>query len=253
MVVNDVGFLSPTAAHLLHRPGSRRSFECSLPLPCILKINGGHATQEMEVCSRHNVYGIKSEDTNSRGLLSLFKVTQVNQQANPYTPPTRPGDSSDLSPGKTSGGVDAVLLSAIGLVWAAYFLQGMPIIGTIIFASIAVALGLAGHLLYRKWLSSRLTVVGVVLLFFNGIILVASFKSPWGVFRTFAEINLMPLELTTYVVSGRDLFFATTCFGLTILMTPAHMIQPRWQTAILSALGISMWYGTTLLLMMHAG
>jgi hypothetical protein len=67
------------------------------------------------------------------------------------------------------------------------------------------------------------------------------------------EIVISPLELMSYETSPRDIIFWLVVVLGTVMFTPAHAIRPSLPSAIITALGIAIWYGVSIMMMAYGG
>ena len=150
------------------------------------------------------------------------------------------------------------ILTAVSAVCVWIFGEITPVEMAVI-AGIAVTAGLVGHVVYTKWLPWRVTVIATVLLVYNALLgtqLLFSTGSGTPMLARLAflfEIVISPLELMSYATSPRDIIFWLVVVLGTVIFTPAHAIRPSLPSAIITALGIAIWYGVSIMMMAYGG
>ena len=102
---------------------------------------------------------------------------------------------TDVNRSKTQFSLRAlVVLTAAVALWFWIFRE-MPLEGIAVFAGVALTAGIAGHVVYAKWLPWRGTVMTTVLLLYNAILgvqlLLSDHGGPWFLI----EIVVFPLEM----------------------------------------------------------
>jgi hypothetical protein len=166
---------------------------------------------------------------------------------------------TDMNKSKTQFSLRATAtLTAAIAVWVAIFRE-MPPTELAILTGIAVAAGLAGHVVYARWLPWRVTVIATVLLIYNGLLgtqllLQTGSGEPW--FRRLAflfELLVFPAEMAIRARAPRDILLMIAIVLGTLIFTAAHSIRPSLPSAIITALGIAIWYGAAMMIMASAG
>ncbi|MCA9176197.1 MAG: hypothetical protein KDB14_17040 [Planctomycetales bacterium] len=153
-------------------------------------------------------------------------------------------------------------LTAAAAVWVWHFREAEPAaIATFSFA--AVTAGIIGHFVDKYWNLYALSALVAVLLVYNGALLaLALFEGAADPLGALIQVLVAPAEMlkwqldsiaTNRVTSNRDTVFLLVMLLGTLLFTPAHWIRPSLPTAIITALGVGLWYGTSILILSHAG
>lgn len=151
-----------------------------------------------------------------------------------------------------------VVLTAASAVWVAIFRE-MPPTELAIVTGIAVAAGIAGHVVYVRWLPWRVTVIATVLLIYNTLLgaqllLHSGSGEPWFRRLDFLfELLLLPAEMAIRARAPRDILLMLAIVLGTLIFTAAHSIRPSLPTATITALGIAIWYGGAMMIMASAG
>lgn len=152
----------------------------------------------------------------------------------------------------------SVVLTAASAFWLWIFREMSPV-EIVVFAGIALTAGLVGHVVYAFWLPSRVTVIGTVLLLYNAILgaqllLQSGSAGPWFArLAVLFEIVVLPAELMRNATSPRDIVFSLAMVVGTLIFTAAHSIRPSLPTAIITAMGIAIWYGSSIMSMIYGG
>lgn len=151
-----------------------------------------------------------------------------------------------------------IVLTAAFAVWVWIF-GDLPPIYLAVFTGIAVAAGIVAHFLYSFWLPWRVTVMAAVLLIYNSIlvaliVLQSNSSNPISdCFELLVDVVISPVEMLIRAKTLRqNLFCLAILFG-TLFFTPAHSLRPSFPSALVTALGIGIWYAAGLLMLMYAG
>ncbi len=150
------------------------------------------------------------------------------------------------------------ILIAVSAVWVWIFKDITPFEMAVV-AGTAVTTGLLGHIVYTYLLPTRVTVIATVLLVYNALLgaqllLVPSSGTPTLMRLAFLfDILVSPLEMMTYATAPRDIMFWLAMVLGTLIFTPAHAIRPCLPSAIITALGIAIWYGVSIMMMAYGG
>ena len=150
------------------------------------------------------------------------------------------------------------MLTAVSAVWVWIFREITPVEMAVI-AGIAVTAGLVGHIVYTYWLPWRVTVIATVLLLYNALLgvlsLLESSSGPPSLARleVLFAVVVWPLEMMRYATAPRDIMFWLVMVLATLIFTPAHAIRPCLPSAIITALGIAIWYGVSIMMMAYGG
>ncbi len=117
--------------------------------------------------------------------------------------------------------------------------------------SIAIGTGVASHLLYRYVFRWRGTVL-VSLLILPALSFIAA-----GVYFGGADdvifVLTLPAEFTFNQIWPEPLFSTLPYIASAVVLAAAHPIKPSLTHAIISAMGVSIWYGLALLMAGSAG
>ena len=123
-----------------------------------------------------------------------------------------------------------------------------------VFTGVALAAGVAGHVVYSLWLPWRVTVIVTSLLLFNVVFFLLNiFAGSLDLADASAllfEILLLPAR---ELVAMNWISMSLKCLLPTLILTPAHSIRPSIPSAIITALGVVAWYVTGLSIVSSAG
>lgn len=123
--------------------------------------------------------------------------------------------------------------------------------GVLVFWSIATVAGICAHLVYLYWLPWRGTVaLGLIALSVAAFIVLATFA---GADDGGLDVLALPIELLVNQSGAKRIGFAIFALSACGTLTAAHPVQPSVVTAIMTALGISIWYGIAILFIANAG
>ncbi len=120
-----------------------------------------------------------------------------------------------------------------------------------VLAAITIAAGTGAHLLYVYVLPWRGTAV-VSLLVLPALIFGTLAVQLGAGDRVFGFLTT-PIEFFAHQGWSDRVRFTIPVFASALILAVAHLIKPSWMTAILTAMGISLWYGVTLLILANAG
>ena len=189
----------------------------------------------------------------------MIDPSPMKNDQNPYS---APGDSSMATanraalPHKGSGRYGVFLLAIAWAYWA-WLLSDMwrkPVgdpVALLVFASVTLTAGVCGHLLYRyvlRWrgtvllslLSGPLPLLGLLGLLFGSVA---------GMF----ELLTLPIEFVTHQNWTHRIMFSLPAFFSIVILSLAHPLKPCLTNAIITAIGISLWYGVAILIGASAG
>lgn len=127
------------------------------------------------------------------------------------------------------------------------------------FSAIAFAAGLISHLVYTYCLPWRITGVLCVLLLYNGALIGIQLINSGGNIKLsestefIIQILRQPAEMAFWVRTTNDILMLTVIMLATVLFTPAHAIRQELPTALVTAMGIGIWYAVGILILSHAG
>lgn len=150
-----------------------------------------------------------------------------------------------------------VLMTAFA-VWCWVLREASPV-ETAIFSVIAIVAGVLGHLAYAYFLPWRVTAIATVFLLYNAILIAAYLSSSGSNFRlpdcwdALTEIVMQPAEMAWRTRGTRDGLFPLAIVIAVGLFSPAHPIRPSLPAAIVSAIGLGIWYAVGILVLIYAG
>lgn len=180
----------------------------------------------------------------------------VKNDTSPYSAPAANGTVS-LSASQPHSGRFGILLLAIAWVYWWWLLSDLwrkpvgDLLALLVFASVTLAAGACGHLLYCNVLRWRGTVFISLLL---GPLLVFGvlgllFGSVEGMF----EILAFPIEFVAHQNWTDRITFSVPIFLSIVILSIAHPLKPNLPNAIITSIGISLWYGLAILMAASAG
>lgn len=149
-----------------------------------------------------------------------------------------------------------IVVTAAIAIWFALF-QDATLTELAIFSGIALAAGIAGHLVYTFLLPWRITVVATVLLVYNLIPFATLLASTGPTMKLlsnldfFVDVVVQPAELAMHTTQTRDILWIIATGLVTAIFTPAHAVRPSLPTAIITALGLGAWYATGIRILSH--
>jgi hypothetical protein len=148
-------------------------------------------------------------------------------------------------------------LTAVIAVWLWLFREITPTELTI-FTSFAVVTGVIAHLIYAFVMTWRIAGVLSVLLIYNlALVLLtlvgAGLQNPVSAsFDAIFHVLISPAEMITHANSFRDRLFSTVMVAGTLLFTPAHALRPNFISAVVTSMGVGIWYVAGILFLSHA-
>lgn len=151
-----------------------------------------------------------------------------------------------------------IALTAAIAVWALIFGEA-ALAETTVLTGVALAAGIAAHFLYSFWLPWRITVMATVLLTYNSILFAhalqhSSSSDPVSdCLELLVDVVVQPTEMLMHAKTLREKMFLLAILFGTVFFTPAHSLHPSLPSALITALGIGIWYAAGILLMMYAG
>ncbi len=120
-----------------------------------------------------------------------------------------------------------------------------------IFWGLAIVAGVCGHLTYTYLLPWRGTVVTSLPVLSAAVLTAVS--AFFGAAEDVIDFLLMPIDLFAHQRWSDRISFTIPVFACVAILTAAHPIKPGLVNAIITAIGISLWYGLALLYAAHAG
>jgi hypothetical protein len=148
-----------------------------------------------------------------------------------------------------------VALTVASAVWVWLFSEAKPV-EIAVFSGVALTAGIVGHVVYRYCLPWRVTVVAMVLLLYNAVLLALEvLHDGSNPLELLLQVAVGPAEMLMHVKWHwhRHTVFKLAMVLGTLLFTPAHSIRPSLPTAIITALGVGFWYGSSILMLTYAG
>ena len=119
------------------------------------------------------------------------------------------------------------------------------------FWTLAVVAGVNGHLIHRYLLPWRGTVV--VGLLFIPLLIFAVVANLLGNGDAVVDFLLIPIDLFRHQSWGDSLRSTVPMFMCFLVLTAAHPVRPSLPSAIISAIGVSLWYGMAVMIAANAG
>lgn len=179
----------------------------------------------------------------------------MKNDPNPYSAPadtTEATATSTASPDQGIGRFGVMLLAVAWAYWA-WLLSDMwrkpvgDLVVLLVFASVTFTAGVCGHLLYRYVLRWRGTVLLSLLM---GPLPVLGFLlgSAGGML-----ILALPIDFVAHQNWTHRITFSLPVFCSMVVLAIAHPLKPCLTTAIITAIGISLWYGLAILIGANAG
>ena len=183
----------------------------------------------------------------------------MKNNPNPYS---APADMTEATANKTTlphqgSGRFGVILLAIAWAYWGWLLSDLwrkpvgDLLALLVFASVTLTAGVCGHLLYRYVLRWRGTVLLSLLLGplpilgFLGLL----FGSVEGMF----EILVLPIDFVAHQNWTHRITLSLPIFFSIVILSIAHPLKPSLPNAIITAIGISLWYGLAILIGANAG
>jgi len=183
----------------------------------------------------------------------------MKNDRNPYSAPadtTVATANTTASPDQGSGRIGVILLAVAWAYWA-WLLSDLwrkpvgDLVALLVFASVTFTAGVCGHLLYRYVLRWRETVLLSLLLGPLPVLglLGLRFGSAGGMF----EILALPIDFVAHQNWTHRITFSLPVFFSIVVLSIAHPLKPCLTNAIITAIGISLWYGLAILIGASAG
>jgi hypothetical protein len=178
---------------------------------------------------------------------------------NPYSVPadtTVAGETTAALPDKASGRFGVILLAVAWAYWA-WLLSDLwrkpvgDLVALLVFASVTFTAGVCGHLLYRYVLRWRGTVLFSLLL--GPLPVLGLLGLLFGSARGMFEILTLPIEFVVRPNWTHRVTFSLPVFFSIVVLSIAHPLKPCLTNAIITAIGISLWYGLAILIGASAG
>ena len=120
-----------------------------------------------------------------------------------------------------------------------------------VLGAITVTSGIGGHLLYAYLLPWRGTVL--ISLIVLPAVVFATLGVLLGAGDGVVALLLMPIDFFAHQLWSDRIRFTIPVFASIAILAAAHPIKPGLLSAIISAIGVSLWYGMALLIGANAG
>ena len=183
----------------------------------------------------------------------------MKNDQNPYLAPadtTEATVTSIASPDQGSGRFAIILMTIAWAYWG-WLLSDLwrkpvgDMLAMLVFASVTLTAGVCCHLLYRYVLRWRGTVLLSLLLGPLPVLglLDLLFGSAGGMF----EILALPIDFVAHQNWTHRITLSLPIFFSILILSIAHPLKPSLPNAIITAIGISLWYGLAILIGANAG
>ncbi|MEI6541607.1 MAG: hypothetical protein WCO86_19095 [Planctomycetota bacterium] len=180
-------------------------------------------------------------------------------ESNPYCSPAETSVATVNKPIVPQAKPDrrGIMFLAIAWAWWGWLLSDMwraPIgdpFALLIFASGTLTAGVCGHLVYCYVLRWRGTVPLSLLLAPLPVLGLLGFL--FGSTAGMIELLALPLEFVAHQSWTHRITFSLPVFSSIVLLAIAHPLKPGLSNAIITAIGISLWYGIAFLVGANAG
>lgn len=120
-----------------------------------------------------------------------------------------------------------------------------------IFWTLAIVAGVCGHLMYTYLLPWRGTVVTSLIVL--SVTIFAAVASFFGAGDGVIDILTLPIDLFVHQRWSDRIEFTIPVFVCIFVLAAAHPIKPGLINAIITAIGITLWYGLAILIAANAG
>lgn len=121
----------------------------------------------------------------------------------------------------------------------------------VVFWSLATVTGVAGHLIHSYLLPWRGTVVIWLLVF--PLVIFTGLSMLFASGEAVLDVLLLPIDLFRHQTWNDRLRSTIPMFVCVLGLVVAHPVKPSLVTAIVSAIGVSLWYGMAILIAANAG
>ena len=171
--------------------------------------------------------------------------------------PEKTGDEAEAACKLTRRGSQFSLRGMLSLTAAfALWLVMLPDlrsepIAIAIFWVLAIVAGVCGHLMYTHLIPWRGTVVTGLLVL--SVTLFAAVATLFGAGDGVIDVLALPIDLFVHQRWSDRIGFTIPVFVCILVLAAAHPIRPGLVNAIITAIGISLWYGFAILIAANAG
>lgn len=124
-------------------------------------------------------------------------------------------------------------------------------IAVAIFWTLAIIAGVCGHLMYTYLLPWRGTVVTSLIVL--SVTIFAAVATLFGAGDGVIDILALPIDLFVHQSWSNRIWFTFPVFACILILLAAHPIKPGLINAIITAIGVSLWYGLAILIAANAG
>ena len=180
----------------------------------------------------------------------------MKDDTSPYTAPAANGMAS-LSVSQPHNSRLGILLLAIAWVYWWWLLSDLwrkpvgDLIALLVFASVTLAAGACGHLLYSYVLRWRGTVL--ISLLWGPLQVFGLLGLLFGSVAGMFEILAFPIEFVANQNWTDRITLSVPIFLSIVILSIAHPLKPSLPNAIITSIGISLWYGLAILMAASAG
>ena len=179
----------------------------------------------------------------------------MKNESNPYSAPTDAvlarNDTSSLRNTQIDRrGVILLTAAAVYWGWLLSELFREPV-ALAVFASVTLLAGVCGHLLYRYVLTWRGTVLFSLLLMPLPVLGLLGLL--FGSIGVMLDLVTIPIEFLAHQTWIDRITFSLPVFLSIVILSIAHPLKPSLSNAIITSIGISLWYGLAILIAANAG
>lgn len=183
----------------------------------------------------------------------------MKNDPDPYSTPayTSLATATPLPVSHTQSGRYGVILLAIAWAWWGWLLSDMwrkpvgDLVALLVFVSVTLTAGVCGHLLYCYVLKWRGTVLISLLL--GPLPVLGLLGLLFGSFGGVFELLVLPIEFVVHQGWKDRISLSLPIFCSIVILSIAHPLRPCITNAIITAIGISLWYGLAILIGASAG
>ncbi len=180
-------------------------------------------------------------------------------ESNPYCSPaeTSVAPVHELTVTQAKSGRRRIMRLAIAWGWWGWLLSDMwrdpigDLSAFLIFTAGTLTAGVCGHLLYCYVLRWRGIVLLSLLLAPLPVLGLLGFL--FGSVAGMLELLALPIEFVAHQTWTHRITFSLPVFSSIVLLAIAHPLKPGLSNAIITAIGISLWYGIAFLVGANAG
>jgi len=189
----------------------------------------------------------------------MIEPIPMENDPNPYSAPadtTEATVTSIASPDQGNGRFRVILLAIAWAYWG-WLLSDLwrkpvgDLIALLVFVSVIFTAGVCGHLLYCYVLRWRGT--GLLSLLLGPLPVLAFLGLLFGSAGGMFEILALPIDFVSHQNWTHRITFSLPVFFSIVVLSIAHPLKPCLTNAIITAIGISLWYGLAILIGASAG